>query len=93
MSDVNNNIEKNIHTLLEIVYSLKLGCNFEEELKNKFVNLSGYTIKKKDTHVDVTYFNSVSNIKILIINNFISSFINMHTFSINRYIYNTFTKI
>ncbi|SCN24874.1 fam-a protein [Plasmodium berghei] len=65
MSDVNNNIEKNIHTLLEIVYSLKLGCNFEEELKNKFVNLSGYTIKKKDTHVDVTYFNSIFDSHIL----------------------------
>ncbi|WBY56962.1 fam-a protein [Plasmodium yoelii yoelii] len=59
MSDVNNDVESNISTLLEIAYSLESGCNFEEELKKKFVNLSGYSIKKKDTHIDVTYFNSI----------------------------------
>ncbi|CAD2090633.1 fam-a protein [Plasmodium vinckei brucechwatti] len=64
-ADINDSIEENMGALLDIAYSLEPGCDYEEEFKKNYVNLSGYDINKDDTKVDITYFDSIYDDDIL----------------------------
>ncbi|SCL89251.1 fam-a protein [Plasmodium chabaudi adami] len=64
-SDINDSVERNMGILIDIAYSLKRDCNYEEEFKNNYVNLSGYFINKDDTKIDITYLDSIYNDYIL----------------------------
>ncbi|CAD2103342.1 hypothetical protein YYG_02900 [Plasmodium vinckei petteri] len=64
-ADINDSIEANMGALLDIAYSLEPGCDYEEEFKKNYVNLSGYDINKDDTKIDITYFDSIYDDEIL----------------------------
>lgn len=62
----NSNPKTYINTISEIADSLKIDINSEEgikkeELEKKFVNLSGFIIKKDNELIDITYVTSVRN--------------------------------
>ncbi|CAD2090611.1 fam-a protein [Plasmodium vinckei lentum] len=65
VTDINDSMEENMGVLLDIAYSLEPGCNYEEEFKKNYVNLSGYDINKDDKKVDITYFDSIYDDDIL----------------------------
>ncbi|VEV56182.1 fam-a protein [Plasmodium vinckei vinckei] len=64
-ADVNDSMEENMYTLLDIAYSLEPGCNYEEEFKKNYVNLSAYEINKDDKKVDIVYLDSIYDDEIL----------------------------
>ncbi|SCN60010.1 fam-a protein [Plasmodium chabaudi chabaudi] len=64
-TDINDSVERNMGILIDIAYSLKPDCDYEEEFKNNYVNLSGYFINKDDTKIDITYLDSIYNDYIL----------------------------
>ncbi|KEG00593.1 hypothetical protein YYE_04422 [Plasmodium vinckei vinckei] len=58
--------------VLESMNSFKTNVDSDDDSQNgyykkTFVNLSGYLIRKKSDHVDVTFVNSVANMQILIL--------------------------
>ncbi|SCN60009.1 fam-a protein [Plasmodium chabaudi adami] len=64
-TDINDSVERNMGILIDIAYSLKPDCDYEEEFKKNYVNLSGYFINKDNTKIDITYLDSIYNDYIL----------------------------